>query len=379
MCACLVALFHWRGQLGYPVNSHVGELPLIRNAYLFVDFFFVLSGFVIAARYRDALESRAVGLRDFVVLRVGRLWPLQLFTLALMVALIYGLVLRRYDWISFSVPPEDVSLKSAALNALMLNGMHTTGMLTWNHPSWSISAEFFTYLVFAGLWIGLRRHAWIATALLIVAMPVALYRLKGHMDATFDWGFLRALYGFAVGATVHGALRHGRPRALLEGLRTGAATMLEVLVITATCIFVALTGPSPASIAAPLVFALTIAVFSAERGVVSRLLMTRPGDALGRWSYSIYLLQFPIQELLMFGALWVALATGNAPEILFRVPEAGTSARPMLGTTPFAGDLTNVLMLGVLILASAATFRWIESPARERARRWVRERSARNT
>ncbi len=45
ICACLVVLFHFHGYS--PLNTS----GLIRNSYLFVDFFFVLSGFVIACNY----------------------------------------------------------------------------------------------------------------------------------------------------------------------------------------------------------------------------------------------------------------------------------------------------------------------------------------
>jgi hypothetical protein len=42
ICACLVVLFHFHG------FSPIYSVELVRNSYLFVDFFFVLSGFVIA-------------------------------------------------------------------------------------------------------------------------------------------------------------------------------------------------------------------------------------------------------------------------------------------------------------------------------------------
>jgi peptidoglycan/LPS O-acetylase OafA/YrhL len=66
--AIAVALFH------LPVLSHAYGLPVIRNAYLFVDFFFVLSGFVISQAYLDRLSSPA-DLRRFAIRRFGRAWP----------------------------------------------------------------------------------------------------------------------------------------------------------------------------------------------------------------------------------------------------------------------------------------------------------------
>src|SRR6185369_12703369 len=53
LCAVLVAPLHYRA------IWHLHEFPLIRNSYLFVDFFFVLSCFVIAHAYGDRIGDMA--------------------------------------------------------------------------------------------------------------------------------------------------------------------------------------------------------------------------------------------------------------------------------------------------------------------------------
>src|ERR1700743_2555768 len=87
------ALDGWRGLCALLVAAHhiaaPGCLywqPLIRNAWLFVDFFFVLSGFVIAHAYGDRLE-KTPQIKDFVLRRIGRLWPLHVAVLLGFVAL----------------------------------------------------------------------------------------------------------------------------------------------------------------------------------------------------------------------------------------------------------------------------------------------------
>jgi peptidoglycan/LPS O-acetylase OafA/YrhL len=374
LSAVLVALYHWRGQLGYQVNSHLAEMPFIRNAYLFVDFFFVLSGFVIAARYQDALAERTVRFRDFVALRIGRLWPLQIFTLLLMLVVVRAVLLKDWGWIDFRTPAEDISARSFALNVFLLQGMHTTGMLTWNHPSWSISAEFFTYIAFALAWLAMRRMAWLFAVTMLVAMPVLLLQLKGHMDATYDWGFLRSVFGFAAGVLVFNAMRGERVQAAAKRLTTGVATIVELALTAGVVAFVSLAGTGPASIAAPVVFALTVAAFSLQRGALGRVLLLAPAQLLGKLSYSIYLLQFPLQQLLMFAAIGLASNDVIERETLFLFPPG---ARFQLGATQTVGDMTNVVMLIVLIGAAALTYRWVESPGRAYVRRRVAARGAR--
>jgi peptidoglycan/LPS O-acetylase OafA/YrhL len=73
LAACLVALHH----LSRSMDSHVNALGLIPNSYLFVDFFFVLSGFVIAANYEQRL-AEGFSVWRFALLRFGRLCRTQL-------------------------------------------------------------------------------------------------------------------------------------------------------------------------------------------------------------------------------------------------------------------------------------------------------------
>ncbi|HEY2889571.1 MAG TPA: acyltransferase family protein [Dongiaceae bacterium] len=70
--AVFVAISHF----GHGVVRHLGDAAFIRHSYLFVDFFFVLSGFVIAHAYADRLHD-ATDLRAFALRRIGRLWPLH--------------------------------------------------------------------------------------------------------------------------------------------------------------------------------------------------------------------------------------------------------------------------------------------------------------
>lgn len=74
LAACAVVLYH------SPFNVNDAVLGLFRNAYLFVDLFFVLSGFVMAHAYADKI---AAGMRfsDYMALRLGRIYPLHLVML----------------------------------------------------------------------------------------------------------------------------------------------------------------------------------------------------------------------------------------------------------------------------------------------------------
>src|ERR1700761_3841328 len=84
--APMIALFHFH------INSHIAQAVLIRHSWILVDFFFVLSVFVITHAYAGRLGAWPARL-TFVARRLARLWPLHVTMLALFIALeIYSTV-----------------------------------------------------------------------------------------------------------------------------------------------------------------------------------------------------------------------------------------------------------------------------------------------
>jgi hypothetical protein len=94
---------------------------------------------------------------------------------------------------------NEQSLWAIGLNILLIQGLHIFDYLTWNRPGWSISTEFSTYLLFA-LLLWLRKHDWLAIAIVLIAAPIFIAFASDHnMNTTFDYGFIRCLFGFTVG------------------------------------------------------------------------------------------------------------------------------------------------------------------------------------
>lgn len=63
LCAVLVAVFHFH------ITGYIVSLPIVRNEWLSVDFFFALRGFVIAHSYGDRLIARHISVAGFMGLR----------------------------------------------------------------------------------------------------------------------------------------------------------------------------------------------------------------------------------------------------------------------------------------------------------------------
>ena len=364
IAACLVALFHLEAY------SHLYDVPFLRNSWFFVDFFFVLSGFVIAANYQQRLLD-GFGAGRFLLLRLGRLYPLHFVMLALFVAFELLKVLKRIliptllsvnPIAPFSSPQE--APNTILANLLLIQSLHLYDFLTWNVPSWSISTEFYTYVVFAACLTGLRKHAWIALLLAMIGGPVLIANLSERNMATVnDWGIIRCIYGFAAGVSswVIYEKWNEKVRKWVSG------SVIEWGAVGLVVVFVSVAGTTLLSIAAPYLFALVVLVFAFEAGTASAMLRLRPLVFLGTLSYSIYMTHSFIGRR-MFDA-------ANAFEKLWHIePFAHRAINGQdfyfLGTQLWHGDIVYLVYLAMIIATSYFTYRWIEKPGRE----WVRHR-----
>ena len=77
--ALLIVLYHVRW------TSHLSGSLFVKNSYLAVDLFFILSGFVISWAYRERVKSPSDAAR-FLIVRLFRVYPLHLATLLALVA-----------------------------------------------------------------------------------------------------------------------------------------------------------------------------------------------------------------------------------------------------------------------------------------------------
>lgn len=200
LAASLVALHHFNTdfQIGLErFSSGVAGLGVM------VDFFFVLSGFVIAVGYMGRMENR----RDygrFLRARFARLYPLHLATLGATLVLIgAGTALGMKP-----NHPEVFALSALPANALSLHAWGLTEHLSFNGGSWSISAEWFVYLLAPLAFLAARRLSWLANVALLALVVLGIeagrsaFGLRPWWDASYDFGMLRAAPTFFCGVLI---------------------------------------------------------------------------------------------------------------------------------------------------------------------------------
>jgi len=366
------ALDSWRGVAAILVIIYHGAFagPLSvqgvgRGGYLWVDFFFVLSGFVIAHAYSERIASG----RDaaaFLVRRFGRLWPLHAAMLLIFLAAEgLALAVRSHsgDANVFAPSANDNTWATFLANLVLLNAMSLSKGLSWNGPSWSIGAEFWSYVVFCCVVVASRGPARLAAFAAISASAGLLLLLHSPhtppMNTTYDLGFLRALYGFFIGALVHAAVvfRKNRIPPWLS------ATAMETAATGAVILFLIFCSETAFSLAAPLAFAPLVFVFASQSGALSSVLQQRIFAKLGMWSYSIYMIH-PLVHNVWTRAVNAGMAKAHFSPL--RLVEG-------VGQPLFASNSTleflvlqggeAALLVAVVAIASF-TFAYVERPAR---------------
>ncbi len=328
LAALMVALFHFK------LNNPLTDSLLVEHAWLFVDFFFVLSGFVRAHSY---FYDRAVNFGLFVRARLARLYPLYLYALLVMVAF-EGLkfILHHSDYALFTNPPfSENDLEGFIFNLTLLNSFNLDPLLTWNTPGWSISAEIWTNIICAALLclpLLRGRYMIVAGGLTVVGL-IGLSALNKGLYLDFDYGWLRCLFGFGLGMMVYAA--HRRLRVPLR-----LTAWLEIPVMIAM-LYAVIYHKDYWPLQPPFVFAAVIFVFAQEQGMISRVLKYAPFQMLGAISYSVYL-----------NHIIVAIIMAKAGMLAFPAMSEATS----LAVT--------VAYLTVVIVYAWTTYRWVEMPAR---------------
>lgn len=334
----------WVAVYSFWPNLDVGFLPnLVDKGYLGVELFFVLSGFILCHVYLEAAGEKRFSYRGFLWARIARVYPLHIATLLGVGALAVAALAA-----GMSVDGSILSWASLPANLTMVHAWGLAPEAGWNHPSWSISAEWFAYLSFPAFayvaWKlrGRPIAAVVGTILLLAALYAAFEPLAGFplTRATVAWGALRIVPCFAFGCALYLAYRRTPLKA--PAAIAGVATLLIV-----------------ASASLRLPDAVTVTLFGGLIVALASLandragwLASRPAVYLGEISYSVYMVVVP----------WKLLAVNLAA----RLTEAGADNRLHV--------FVWLVVIAGLPVVAAVSYHLVEYPARQALRRMAERR-----
>jgi peptidoglycan/LPS O-acetylase OafA/YrhL len=312
--------------------------------YLFVDLFFVLSGFILTLVYRDAIAS-ASQLRRFLILRFFRIYPVHVAML-LLLGLIELLKIAAAVG-GFAVPnhPPFIGPRSPESFLAHLFLLQGSGLVadSWNMPSWSIGCEAIAYILFGAVTLVgvLKWRGAVPVAMLVsVATYGLLVALRGDLESTFDLGLMRCIGGFLLGLSVAVYVSSEKGASALATLSDRTLSTITTSLFGLAALLLCLVEGYSVLLLLP-VFALLVLFLQGDRGVIARLLRSRVFAFLGLVSYSIYMVHYPFFMLL--------------EPVFNRTVTIGE----------WSGDILLAVSLTAVILMAWASYTWIEAPGRE--------------
>jgi len=192
------------------LTSVIGTREYFASASIAVDFFFCLSGFVIALAYHHRL-AKGMGLRAFVRRRFVRLYPMYLCgtAIGIVATAIYiacGLTDMTFANLATATALNMFYLPYLNDRTVTIFTEQLTGVLfPMNNPAWSLLFGILANLTFATVLPWSRRLPLVmlgVSALLLVASTLALGEAPGWGYANMLGGFPRVMFSFFTGVVI---------------------------------------------------------------------------------------------------------------------------------------------------------------------------------
>ena len=344
----MIVFFHYR-EAFLPEFMH--QLFFVRQAYTFVDFFFVLSGYVIAFNYNQLNSFKEF--KIYIKKRFVRLFPLLFFTTTL--TLIFDFVGNFYlPSLVNNVDSLSVLLLRYMDTLFFTNSCPILGSTSGiNGASWSISSEMISYLAFGIIsiyTIGKRKNLIIAT-LIFICIAFSVY--NGSHFNTGDYGFIRGLISFNFGFFVWYTSNLKTIKQIPNVFEYMIPVMLLIIFYVMHNYLNEYNKEMFGLFIVPIFFSLSIAVLLRTNGGLSNFLSSKPLVFLGDISYSIYLNH--------------ALMVIVIPKIifsLFKVPQ-----------NTFTELFLLILIIALTIIVSNYTYLYIEKKGGKVLRNYLFEKN----
>ena len=357
LLALTILLFHFTpAGLTWQRHPWVTLYPIISIGYVFVSFFFLISGFILSYNY--AGRDRPLSAVDFWMARLSRLYPVYLL------AMLISIPMLMTEW---AARPRLDFWEGAVATPLLLQGFFPHLATFWNTVSWTLSCEVVLYIAFPWLlrlrWpqstarlLGLTVILW-----LIGLVPHTLYMVfnpdhfAGPVDRYSDGTWVNWLKYTPLPylCTFLAGLMLGR---LHEALQMNAAQRVMVGVVGFAGLWFAcyhFAGRLPyilvhGGLLTPFFAAIILGL--AGPSALASVFAWRPLVVVGASTYALYLLHFNVFVLLQNHKVWQRLGLERADPWISYV---------------------------FVVLLALAVRAWVEHPAQVAIVGWWKQRQAR--
>lgn len=344
LAAFLVVFYH------LPKWNPILDIGLINNGYLMVHLFFVLSGFVIFNAYAEKITSQRDLLR-FQFLRFGRLYPVHLLFLFVFL----GIEITKYIASTKldisnpnSIPFEINNFSAFVKNIFLISSVLPNQSFTYNQPAWSISVEFYTYLVFAACILLMKKSNVIFFTVLSF---ISLLMLVTKNTFGFET-MLLCFGGFFIGCLT---------AKITKGIKKKLPNFYSVIAFFTIISFLQFKTTKDFDL---LIYLLTAALIAtlvlSKNGTLKTILRFRFLTWLGAISYSVYMSHSAI--------LWVV---NQVIRVVLKKPEIAVDVRSVPQLSQFEALFACIVVASLVLIVSALVYNLLEKPMREKSRRFA--------
>lgn len=350
-----------------------------QGGYVGVDVFFVISGFLITYSLLKRKENRNLG--EFYIRRIRRLFPALLATVIVTFIASY-IIMTKTDFSLMAKSSLYAIVSLSNVGFWMESGYwDTTSHLKPLLHTWSLSVEEQFYLVWPALMIVLLKGGKkfvfaFMLALVIGGMFAAQYFTPTMPSAVFYLTPFRA-YQFAIGGAYAAYLIMSDKTQVSSGLVSDVLFLVgSAMILVPTVIY---TGEPYylGALASVPCFGAVLIIMAGPGKIIGALYTNRVSEYLGRISYSLYLVHWPImalysyivlrkytlpEQLVMIAATFVlAVVLYYAVESYFRKPVIRRERQPLTGSGfGFASMAMAVLLC--MVAANAWAFGGFDKP-----------------
>ena len=324
-------------------TDSVTELTFFLDGRIFVEMFFVLSGFVLTHGY----AFKPISFKSFFISRTFRIFPLHLFMLLLVLASEIIKYLAYQYGVPFNNAPlaGDESLSFLVYHLFLVQSwlpfVPSTG---FNNPSWSISIEYYMYMIF---FVTLlfnkinKAYLWVL---------ISLIRFIFLLNNFGVYEVIRGLSSFFLGSLMY--LLYKKLYYICINISKNYFSLIEAFILL-SIIYILSSDMEYKSIIATIAFALQMFVFAFEKGIISIFLKKSFFLHIGKLSYSMYLLHYFILSIIMFVSILFT-------KIGFKFTDMIDGARFINFGNGIINNIVLVLIISIVIFLSKYTYKHIE-------------------